>query len=91
MRRLYRLIRTMLRAQRIAAISEDSFRRAIRSCANVSECNHSLCFLVHKIGAFGSPDIEQIDRPEEVIISENSNFVVIKDGVLYELNKTKFE
>lgn len=85
MKRLYRLIITMLRAQRIAAISEDSFNRAIRSCADISGYNHSLCFIVHKIGAFGSPDIEQIDRPQEVTLWEGADFVIIKDGKVYEL------
>ena len=87
MRRLIKLLRKIWRAQRIAAISEDSFNRAIRSCANVSECNPSLCYLVHKIGAFGSPEIEQIDRPEVVTIWEGADFVVIKDGKIYELTK----
>lgn len=87
MRRLYRLIRTMLRAQRIAAITEDSFNKAVRSCADISGYNHSLSFLVHKIGAFGSPDIEQIDRPQEVTIWEGADFIVVKDGKIYELTQ----
>lgn len=87
MRRLFRLIVTMMRAQRIAVFTEESFKRAVRSCANISESNHSLSFLVHKIGAFGSPHIEQIDRPQEVTIWEGADFVVIKDGKIFELTQ----
>lgn len=87
MRRLYRLIRTMLRAQRISVITEQSFKAAVRSCADVSGYNHSLSFLVHKIGAFGSPDIEQIDRPQEVTIWEGADFIVVKDGKIFELTQ----
>lgn len=87
MRRLYRLIRTMLRAQRISVITEQSFKAAVRSCADVSGYNHSLSFIVHKIGVFGSPDIEQIDRPHLVTIWEGADFVVIKDGKIYEMTQ----
>lgn len=85
--RPFRFIRTVLRAQRIVAISEESFKRAIRSCANISECNNELCYLVHKRGVFGSQAIEQVERPEAVTLWEGADFVVIKDGEIFELTK----
>ena len=90
MKRVYRLIRKLLRAQRIAAISQEAFSRAIRSCANVSDCNRALSYVIHRRGAFGSPEIEQIDRPDVVVMSEDCDYVVVKDGAIFEMSKTKF-
>ena len=70
---------------RISRIARDSFNRAAYSCANVSRVNRSLAFVIDRITAFDFPQIQQIKRPDNVVITEKSNCVVVKDGSIYEL------
>lgn len=70
---------------RISRIARDSFNRAAYSCANVSRVNRSLAFVIDRITAFDFPEIQQIKRPDNVVITEKSNCVVVKDGSIYEL------
>ena len=57
----------------------------VHNCCRVSAANKELAFVVHRVGVFGGPVIEQIARPENVQISETDDCVVVKDGRVYQL------
>lgn len=80
----------MIRAKRIADKARIYYDSAVYNCASVSKTNHSLSFMVERIGPFGSPAISLIDRPYEVCISEYDNHVIVKDGIVYELTRTQY-
>ena len=82
-----RFIRKIARAMRITKEANEKFDSAVRACANVSWNNGELAFIVSHNGPFGFPVVEQIDRPDVVCISEIDNFVVIKDGKVYKIDK----
>lgn len=90
MRKLIRLIRTMIRAKRIADKARIYFDAAVDDCASISRTNHSLSFMVERIGPFGSPLVSVIERPDIVCISEIDDCIIIKDGTFYELKQTKY-
>lgn len=81
MKRIIKLIR----AKRISDFAKSEYDAAIFSCANVSRINNSLSFVICKIGAFGFPSVEPIQRPAVLSIAENNHCVVIKDGNIFEL------
>lgn len=80
----------MIRAKRITDKARIYYDSAVYNCACISKTNHSLCFIVKRIGPFGSPEITAVPRPDVVLISETNNFVVAKDGIVYELTQTKY-
>jgi len=80
----------MIRAKRIADKARIYYDSAVYNCASVSKTNHSLCFMVERVGPFGSPAISLIDRPYEVCIAEFDNYVIVKDGTVYELEMKRY-
>ncbi len=80
----------MIRAKRIADKARIYFDAAVDDCASISRTNHSLSFMVERIGPFGSPLVSVIERPDIVCISEIDDCIIIKDGTFYELKQTKY-
>lgn len=80
-------IRSSIRARRIKISAEEHYNTAVYSCARVSRTNNNLCFIIRRAGVFGGPLIEPIKRPEIVVVTENDNCIIIKDGSIYELHK----
>ncbi len=72
---------------RITKEANAKFDSAVRACANISWNNNSLAYIVSHIGPFGGPVVEQIERPDVVVISETDNYIVVKDGKIYKLTK----
>lgn len=66
--------------------ASDKFAGVVHNCCNVSSNNHDIAFAVRR-SVLGYPMLEQIERPQEVQISEHDDCVIIKDGYVYELTK----
>jgi hypothetical protein len=83
-------IKGCLAKKRAKAIKQNAklyFNSQVHHCCRVSANNHEIAYLVHRVGIFGGPKVELIDRPNEVCIYDTDNFVVIRDGHVYELTK----
>ncbi len=80
-------IRAYYRMKAIAANSGRYFDGIVHNCCRVSAANNGLAFAIHRVGVFGGPVIEQIQRPDNVQLSENDDCVIIKDGFIYRLTK----
>ena len=74
------------RANNIARKAASKYDEVVGACAKVSEAHRGLSFNVHKITPFNWPRVEQIDKPKVVILSENVNFVTVKEGRIYKLD-----
>ena len=85
MKQAIKTISTLIRARRVTDIGKAKYDCAVVGCADVSRINNSLAFKVRRDGPFGNPVIEQIPRPDRVVLGETSDCVVIKDGRIYEL------
>ena len=89
MKRLWHFISILNRARRIAQCARDYYDAVVHHCCGVSNANNELAFIVERVGIFGGPVITQITRPDEVRIGEFEGVVIIKDGFLYELKKSR--
>ena len=83
--KLSRILRVYQRARRIKAEANLYYNGTVHNCARVSAVNKSLAFAIHRVGIFGGPVIEQIDRPKVVSLSELDRCVIVRDGLVYEL------
>lgn len=82
-----RKIKSLWRLRLIKADAERYYEATAYHCAKVSAMNRNLAFAVYKVGIFGGPKVEQIARPDNVMLSENDGCVIIKDGFIYRLNR----
>ena len=82
---IFRKIEVAYRANNIARKAADRYDEVVKACAKVSEAHRGLSFNVHRITPFNWPRVEQIDKPKIVSLSENGNFVTVKDGKVYKL------
>lgn len=89
MRWLIRALKARRRAGRVAGKGRDAFGAAVYGCQLVSRYNTGIAFIIRHVGAFGCPEIQPITRPEKVTISDVDNYVVVRDGEIYELTKRK--
>lgn len=89
MKRLIYSIIVRQRAQRLVEIGRSNFNRAVCGCADVSRYNPVLCFMVERVGPFGGPKIQWIERPSEVVIFERLNGVIVRDGCVFEMTKER--
>ena len=89
MKWLIRALKARRRAGRVAGKTRDAFSQAVYGCQLVSYYNNGIAFIVRRVGAFGRPEICEIERPDDVIISETDGYVVVRDGFIYEMNKRK--
>ena len=62
------------------------FNGVVHNCCKVTANNHKVAFAIRR-SVFGFPMAEQIDRPNDVMLHEKSDCVVVKDGYVYELTK----
>lgn len=62
------------------------FDGVVHNCCKVSANNHKVAFAIHR-SVFGYPMVEQIERPNDVMLHEKGDCVVVKDGYAYELTK----
>ena len=83
--KLLKILRVYRRARSIAAEANLYFNGTVHNCARVSAVNKSLAFAVHRVGIFGGPVIEQIDRPKVVSLTEHDRCVIVRDGYVFEL------
>ena len=73
------------RAKKIKAEANSLYFGMVHHCRRLSQLDHQFAFVVKHKGVFGGPDVCQIDRRDDLLISELNNCVVIKDGKVYEL------
>lgn len=62
------------------------FNGVVHNCCKVTANNHKVAFVIYR-SVLGFPMLEQIDRPDNVLICEGDDCVVVKDGYAYELTK----
>ena len=77
------------RAWAIRMEADAYFDGMVHHCSRVSANNNSLAYIVHRTGVFHAPKVEQIRRPDVVVMSENDSHVIVKDGYSYELRKAE--
>lgn len=82
-----RRIKALWRLRLIRADAQRFFEGTVHHCARVTALNKDISFAVHRVGLFGGPKVEQIARPDNVQLSENDKCVIVKDGLVYRLNK----
>lgn len=75
------------RARSIKNEADIYFRSQVHHCCGVSSNNHELAFIVERVGIFRGPKVQQISKPQTVSLSEMNNYVVVKDGHVYELTR----
>ena len=83
-------IKRMLAIKRAKAIKREAemyFHAQVHHCCRVSANNHDIAFLIERVGIFGGPKAEIIPRPNEILLCESDNWVVVKDGYVYELTR----
>jgi len=80
-------MKAMWRAKCAKADAQRFYEATAYHLAKASRINHDLSYVVHKVGIFGGPHIEPINRPEDVMLHEKADCVVIKDGFIYRLTK----
>ena len=80
-------IRAYYRAKSMKANTGRYFDGIVHNCCRVSANNNDLAFAIHRVGVFGGPVIEQIQRPENVSLSETDDCVIVKDGFVYHLTR----
>lgn len=83
-------IRKVLIRKRANAIKREAelyFNGQVHHCSRTSANNHDIAFIISKVGIFGGPKVELISRPNDVVLSEYDNCVVVKDGYVYKLTK----
>ncbi len=85
--RIYRATLVTFRAKAIKANTEEYYHGVVHNFAMVSRVNNSLAFTIHRKGVFGSPVVKQIDRPKVVSLSDTDNYVIIRDGYVYDLRR----
>ena len=74
------------RATFLRAECSRKFAGVVHNCCRVSANNHKVAFAIHR-SVFGYPMVEQIERPNDVMLHEKGDCVVVKDGYAYELTK----
>ena len=82
-----RKIRAYYKAKYLGMEADAYFDGVVHNCCRVSAANNSLAFAIHRVGPFGGPVVEQIQRPNDVLLHEKGDYVVVKDGYVYELRK----
>lgn len=87
MKRIMNKSKANIRAKKITYLARNAFWSAVYGCQTVSRFNTGLTFVVHRVGAFGFPEIEVVERPSDVIMRESVDCIVVKDGLYYELDK----
>lgn len=82
-----RKILAYYRGKALKANSGRYFDGIVHNCCRISAANNALAFAIHRVGVFGGPVIEQIERPDPVKLSESDDCVIVKDGFVYHLTK----
>ena len=82
-------IRTILAKKRLCYLKREAaykFSGVVHSCCIVSSNNHDLAFVIRR-SVLGYPMVEQIKRPNDVMLHEGGDYVIVKDGYVFELTK----
>lgn len=87
MKRIINRSKANRRAKKITDLARTAFWSAVYACQTVSHFNTGLAFVIRRVGAFGFPEIEVVERPSDVIMRESVDCIVVKDGYYYELDK----
>lgn len=82
-------LKKLLAKKRLCYLKREAsfkFAGVVHNCCNVSSNNHNLAFIVRR-SVLGYPMVEQIKRPYDVMLHEEGDYVIVKDGYVYELSK----
>lgn len=58
-----------------------------RGCKRITSADDTKAYAIYRDGVFGSPILKEISKPDNVVLSENENRIIVKDGYVYELTK----
>ena len=79
----------LIAAKRLCYLKREAaykFTGVVHNCCNVSANNHDLAFVIRR-SVLGYPMVEQIKRPNDVMLHEGGDYVIVKDGYVYELTR----
>ena len=76
------------RSDNAKADAERLFNATVYHCARVSRANPSIAFEI-RTGDFGEDNPKIIDRPDVVVLSENEDKVVVRDGVVWSITRER--
>lgn len=84
---LLRLGRVRWNTKKNTSDAKSCYDGMMYHCRKLSAYDHSYAFVFHR-NALGWPIINQIERPEQIDLSDNDDKVVIRDGFIYSIKKT---
>ena len=87
--RLFRRWLAVYRANTIKITTRNYYDGLLEHFCRATKAKDDMAFVIRREGIMGGPVIDQIVKPSNVTLSETDNFVVIKDGYVYELKKTR--
>ena len=88
MKKINRLL-ACWRYKNIKIATRNYYDGIVEHFCRVTKAKPDLAFIIRREGTLGGPVIDQIVKPPTVTLSDADNFVVIKDGYVYELTKRR--
>lgn len=76
------------RSDNAKADAERLFNATIYHCARVSRANPSIAFEI-KAGELGDGNPMIIDRPDVVVLREDEDKVIVRDGIVWSITKER--
>ena len=71
----------------IRITTRNYFDGMVHHFCKVTAATPTLAFVIRRKGIFRGPVADQIEKPQNVTLSETDDCVIIKDGYAYELKK----
>ena len=76
------------RSDNAKADAERLFNATVYHCARVSRANPSIAFEI-KYGELGDGNPKIIDRPDVVVLQEDEEKVIVRDGIVWSMTRER--
>jgi len=76
------------RSDNAKADAERFFNATVYHCARVSRANPTIAFEI-KNGELGDGNPKIIDRPDVVVLSEDEDKVIVRDGMVWSITRER--
>ena len=76
------------RSDNAKADAERLFNATVYHCARVSRANPSIAFEI-KYGELGTDNPKIIDRPDVVVLQEDEEKVIVRDGIVWSITRER--
>lgn len=86
MRNPFKYLYLKYRIRSIKTKSDFYYTDILRCCSALSASNHNFAYRVYRIGIFSGTKVEQIKRPNNIVLSEIDSYVIVRDGKIWSLN-----